>query len=117
MTYHLTIAQDLVTRFFGQLNGFYFVSAFIILNHAIRKSSEIIITQIKTLLRFDGQSYHSVENSKYSHRQTNGLANHQGKALTTGCAYSNNACSFKTEIMDMTTLKWTESVDYPFGSK
>ena len=60
-----------------------------------------------------------MENSTYSHGNTRGLANYKGKALTTGCeAWPLGAeCSFKTEIMDMTTLKWTDGPDFPFGKK
>ena len=66
--------------------------------------------------RFDGVDYQAVENSKYSHRQTFGLANYRGNALTTGCYYMNTDCSFKTEIMDMETMKWSDAPDYPFGT-
>ena len=59
--------------------------------------------------------YHSVEDSKYSHRFTCGLANYRGNGLTTGCNLNNAECSFKTEIMDMTTLKWSDGPNYPFG--
>ena len=69
-----------------------------------------------TFLRFDGADYYQVENSRYSHRGTNGLANYQGNALTTGCYYMNSDCSFKTEIMDMATLEWSDGPDYPFGT-
>ena len=58
-----------------------------------------------------------MENSKYSHQRTLGLANYRGNGLTTGCYFTNAECSFKTEIMDTTTLKWSDGPDYPFGSK
>ena len=68
------------------------------------------------LLSFDGEFYHSVESSKFPHRRTYGLANYRGSGLITGCDSSNAECSFKTEILDMTTLKWSDGPNYPFGS-
>ena len=50
-----------------------------------------------------------VEMSMYSHQWTLGLANYKGKALTTGCN-DFNECSFKTELLDMETLR----VDFKF---
>ena len=41
------------------------------------------------------------------------MGNYMGKALTTGCYGS--GCEVKTELMDMTTLRWTDGPDYPFG--
>ena len=43
------------------------------------------------------------------------LANYRDKALATGCHDENGDCSFKTEIMDMTTLTWSNGPDYPYG--
>ena len=65
---------------------------------------------------FDGVYYQSVENSKYSHVFTLGLANYRGNGLTTGCGLNYAECSFETEILDMTTLKWSDGPEYPFGS-
>ena len=66
-------------------------------------------------LSFDGEKYESVFDSIVSHRQTFGLANYKGQALTVGCSRNEDAdfngeekCSFKTEILDMSTLKWTD---------
>ena len=42
-----------------------------------------------------------------------------GKALTTGCAESPDhftGCGIKTEIMNMSTLQWSNGPDYPFAS-
>ena len=47
---------------------------------------------------------------------TLGLANYKGKALTTGCN-SFYGCSFKTELLDMETLTWSDGRDYPFGDR
>ena len=65
---------------------------------------------------FDGQVSETVELAKYSHIWTLGLANYRGKALTTGCN-SFGECSFKTELFDMTTRKWSDGPDYPFGDR
>ena len=67
------------------------------------------------VLRFDGEFYHSAGSSRYSHRQTIGMANYLGKALTTGC-WGNGICYVKTELMDMNTLSWSSGPDYPFTS-
>ena len=68
-----------------------------------------------SLLRFDGEFYHSAGSSTYSHRNTMGMANYLGKALTTGCDDS-STCYVKTELMDMNTLSWSSGPDYPFTS-
>ena len=60
--------------------------------------------------------YESIDQSKYSHFWTRGLANYKGKALTTGCN-SFEECSFKTELLDMETLAWSDGPDYPFGDR
>ena len=68
---------------------------------------------------FDGDFYHSVESSKYSHLNTYVLANYENKALTTGCQYGTvNAESecVKTELLNMETLQWSDGPDYPFTS-
>ena len=57
-----------------------------------------------------------IQESKYSHRQTRGLGNYKGKALTTGCSDSNDPeCDVKTEILDMTTMTWFDADDYPYS--
>ena len=57
-----------------------------------------------TTLRYDGEVFTSIGLSQYSHIWTRGLANYRGKALTTGCN-SFGECSFKTELLDMATLR------------
>ena len=66
-------------------------------------------------LRFDGEFYHSAGSSTYSHKNTMGMANYLGKALTTGCS-DDTTCYVKTELMDMNTLTWSSGPDYPFTS-
>ena len=66
--------------------------------------------------RFDGENYQKVVDSKYSHRSTWAIANYRGDALTTGCK-SPDDCNTKTEILDMTTMTWSDANDYPFTSK
>ena len=65
---------------------------------------------------FDGEFYQTLENSKYSHLNTFALGNYRGQAFATGCDDS-SSCYRKTELFDMTTLKWTNGPDYPYGSK
>ena len=67
-------------------------------------------------LSFDGEEYDSIVLSKYSHIWTLGLANYRGKALTSGCN-SFGECKFKTELLDMNTLRWSDGPDYPFGDR
>ena len=66
------------------------------------------------MFRYDGEFTQQAGSSKYSHRRTVGMGNYMGKALTTGCFGSN--CAVKTELMDMTTLTWSDGPDYPFHS-
>ena len=72
----------------------------------------------KHVLSFDGENYRLIESSKYSHGWTLGLGNYKGKALTAGCGggTGNSDCSFKTEVFDMNTMKWSDGPDFPFGS-
>ena len=65
---------------------------------------------------FDGVNYQKVGESKYSHQSTWGIANYRGNALTTGCK-SPNDCNTKTEILDMTSMTWSDADDYPFTSE
>ena len=60
--------------------------------------------------------YKNITESKYSHIWTLGLANYRGKALTTGCN-DFGACSFKTELLNVTSEEWLDGPDYPFGDK
>ena len=73
--------------------------------------------RFESISSFDGENYVQVEDSKYSHAQTYGLENYGGKAFTTGC-YSNYGCTNKvaTELLDMTTMKWSDGPHYPFAS-
>ena len=44
-----------------------------------------------------------------------GLPNYKGKALTVGCHdvdESRTGCGTKTELMDMTNLKWSSGADF-----
>ena len=66
--------------------------------------------------RFDGDNYHLLDESKFGHRLTK-LGNYRGAAFITGCFNEYvDECAFKTEIMDMSTFKWTNGPDYPFSS-
>ena len=62
---------------------------------------------------FDGENFVTVEDSKHSHRETYGLGNYRGKAFTTGC-WQSSTCNVATELLDMTTMKWSDGPDYPF---
>ena len=73
------------------------------------------VTNIYKNLRYDGENFSSAGSSKFSHYYTFGLATYMGKALTTGCGES-RGCNNKTEIMDMSTLQWSNGPDYPFAS-
>ena len=64
---------------------------------------------------FDGEYYHSIESSKYSHQMACALGNYKGKALAVGCYTENADCSFATELLDMNTLKWSDGPDFPFA--
>ena len=86
-------------------------------------------TSFESISSFDGENYVRVEDSKYSHYQTLGLGNYRGKAFTTGC--HSRGCTTRdvqrgcttrctsnvaTELLDMTTMKWSDGPDYPFAS-
>ena len=68
------------------------------------------------MFRFDGEFTQSAGSSKYFHYLTYGMGNYMGQALTTGCYSSSSSanCFVKTELMDMTTLTWSDGPDYPF---
>ena len=70
-----------------------------------------------SVLRFDGEVFHTAGSSTYSHKYTWGMANYLGKALTTGCLGDSSTCFVKTELMNMDTLSWSSGPDYPFTSK
>ena len=67
------------------------------------------------VFRFDGENSQPAGSSKYSHLWTEGMGNFMGQALTTGC-YTGSDCAVKTELMDMSTLTWSDGPDYPFHS-
>ena len=80
-----------------------------------------IIIDFDWLFSFDGQNFENVNHSKYPHGYTMGLGNYRGKAFTTGCAGLNvpglpvcNDNKVATEMLDLTTNKWTDGSDYPF---
>ena len=47
---------------------------------------------------------------------TQGLGNYNGNAITTGC-YDEKECYLKTEILDMTTMTWSDANDYPYSTR
>ena len=76
------------------------------------------VLQSIVVFSYDGENFTSAGSSKFSHRSTYGLANYMGKALITGCyaaAHEDSNCGKKTEIMDMSTLEWSNGVDYAFS--
>ena len=76
----------------------------LMIENVIRKITLCAFFAITVASSFDGEVYESIKLSQYSHIWTRGLANYRGKALTTGCN-SFGECSFKTELLDMTTLR------------
>ena len=72
-------------------------------------------SSFKSISSFDGENYVQVEDSKYSHTYTIGLGNYRGKALTTGCYSQGCTRRVETELLDMTTMKWSDGPDYPFA--
>ena len=65
-------------------------------------------------IRFDGEKFQEAELSSFEHYESK-LANYREKGLVTGCS-SDKICGIKTEIIDMTTLKWSSRPDYTFAS-
>jgi len=63
---------------------------------------------------FDGISYGKEDSTKWSHKRTLALGNYRGKPFTTGCYQSDDDCSFKTEILDLETRRWSDAPEYPF---
>ena len=64
--------------------------------------------------RFDGHRFDRegiLEESKYDHGETRGLAIYQNKILTTG----GNDSKFgnKTELLDLTNYVWSDAADFP----
>ena len=80
-------------------------------------STPIFCLSEKLIFSFDGENYHSVEFSKYSHRYTYALGNYKGNALAVGCDRNYADCSFATELFDINNGKWSSGPDFPFGSK
>ena len=72
-------------------------------------------SSLKYVFSFDGDNYETVEDSKYNHEQTYGLGIYHGKAFTTGCAVNGCTSYVATELLDMTTMKWSDGPDYPFA--
>ena len=70
--------------------------------------------KLNFLLSYDGENYFKIEESKYSHELTYGLGNLEGRAITTGCLRPSQ-CYVKTEILDMTTMTWSDRDDFPYG--
>lgn len=67
-------------------------------------------------ISFDGRIFKPAGSSKYQHGATNGLPFYKGNALTTGChSKSETDCGDKTELMDLSTLKWSDGPDFPFS--
>ena len=62
---------------------------------------------------FDGEIYDEIDKSRYQHHWTLGLANYRGRALTTGCN-SFGDCKYKTELLSLNTLKWSDGPDFPY---
>ena len=91
------------------------------IKHATRKSLikiiiiYFIITSFKHISSFDGENYVQVEDSKYSHAYTLGLGNYRDKAFTTGCRTTGCTSEVATELLDMTTMKWSDGPDYPYA--
>ena len=73
------------------------------------------ISSQSVFFRFDGDKFDTAGSSKFSHSRTLGMAYYNGKALTTGCENS-SSCYIKTEIMDMSTLEWSNGPDYSLAS-
>ena len=72
------------------------------------------VSSCENCFSFDGENYVRVEETKYSHRGTLGLGNYRGKAFTTGCS-SSCTSQVATELLDMTTMKWSDGPYYPFA--
>ena len=79
-------------------------------------SAKYYYSIFKSIFSFDGENYVKVEDSKYSHDHTFGLGNYGDKAFTTGCFQAGCTSKVATELLDMTTMKWSDGPDYPFAS-
>ena len=93
-----------------------------IVNVALKSDNIILLLTFRTFLRFDGQDFETVGSSQFSHRETFGLGNYKGQALTTGCCIremrgcERAACSIKTELLNMTTMTWSNTISQDFPS-
>ena len=70
------------------------------------------------LFSYNGENYIKIDESKYSHGGS--VGNLEGQAITTGggapCGGApHRKCYVKTEILDMTTMTWSDADDYPYG--
>ena len=106
------------THFLNQLHGSYFASVIMEMTRpgkfVIRKSAMLRYIFL-FISSFDGENYGRVENSKYSHDVTLGLGNYCDKAFTTGCWSRGCTSKVETELLDMTTMQWSDGPDYPFA--
>ena len=63
--------------------------------------------------RYDGENFHAVnDKSQFSHGGEQ-LGIYRGKAFVTSCGYYSSSCNRKTELLDMTTLTWSNGADFP----
>ena len=129
---------DLATLSWNQIQKFFFVSVGMIQKSATRKYFEPQYKSnfLKKFFSYDGENYIQIDESKYSHEYTSGLGNLEGRAVTTGCYpafyadyyyynytydnypdenYATRDCSVKTEILDISTMTWSDADDYPYG--
>ena len=78
------------------------------------KTLEILICS------FDGRVFHTAGNSTHTHGGTMGMPNYKGKALTVGCHdvdTESKICGTKTELMDMSSSKWSNGPDFNLGHR
>lgn len=64
---------------------------------------------------FDGENFHPIIPSKYSHKGIKALGNYKGRVLAVGCSDS-DVCGSKTELFNMNTLKWSDGADFSLSS-
>ena len=63
---------------------------------------------------FDGEDFELAASTECDHKNTYGLANYRGTALTTG-SHSNSNCFVRTEVYNLETNQWNDAPDYPFS--
>ena len=66
-------------------------------------------------LSFDGEEFEVAASTECDHKNTYGLANYRGMALSSGSA-SDSACSARTELYDYESDQWNDAPNYPFES-